>query len=200
MITKTLWTLERKNTKAKCSSPHHRWVPVCSNIKYDMPSFHHFDYLWAPDISEHKNQVRCNMRNGKAWWVEAGADDQTLSLSGCPVTEVYSKGMCEKEDRIPQENLRCHSTWPNKGFLTPPTYGPMAENSEEHLELMIGKSPKRISGKKSPQLLHKRGTWWLISGRLSDSLKSTKHWQPNKFNDGFESSHGPPHCLQITIM
>lgn len=42
--------------------------------------------------------------------MEAGADDQTPSLSGCPVTEVYSKEMCGKEDRIPQENLRCHST------------------------------------------------------------------------------------------
>lgn len=162
MITKTLWSLECKNANGKplnhnkvgfntkCTSPYHCWVSVCSNIEYDMPSFHHFDYLWVPDISEHKNQVRCNMRNGKAWWVEAGADDQTPSLSGCPVTEVYSKGMCEKEDRISQENLHCHSTWPNKGFLTPPTHGPMAKDSEEHLELMIGKSPKRISEKNLP--------------------------------------------------
>lgn len=29
--------------------------------------------------------------------MEAGTDDQILSLSGCPVTEVYSKEMCGKQ-------------------------------------------------------------------------------------------------------
>lgn len=28
--------------------------------------------------------------------MEAGADDQAPSLSGCPVTEVDTKGMCKK--------------------------------------------------------------------------------------------------------
>lgn len=39
--------------------------------------------------------------------MEAGADDQALSLSGCPVTEVDTKGMCrEGEDEDAKEEAK----------------------------------------------------------------------------------------------
>lgn len=82
------------------------------------PSFCRLDYSCAPDISKDVNQAHWNMRNVKAWRrVEAGTDDQILSLSGCQVTEVSCERTCEKTDRIPQENLQCHSTWKSKEGL-----------------------------------------------------------------------------------
>lgn len=54
--------------------------------------------------------MRWNMIN-----VKAATDDQTRSLSGCPVTEVYSWEMFGKPTGFSQDNLCRHSTGPNKG-------------------------------------------------------------------------------------
>lgn len=44
------------------------------------------DYLWRPAISVDEQQEQSTVRYGEAWRVEAGPDDQPLSLSVCPVT------------------------------------------------------------------------------------------------------------------
>lgn len=60
--------------------------------------------------------------------MEAGTDDQILSLSGCPVTEVYSKEMCGKQTGFLRRACTVtHMTkLLNKEFLLNPRNAPMA--------------------------------------------------------------------------
>ena len=94
------------------------------------------------------------MRNVKAWRVEAGTDDQILSLSGCPVTEVYSEELCGKRTGFLRRTCAVRTTRPNEEFLAPPTYSPLTGFKKKKKKITMGRNIQYSDLSKRSPLLH----------------------------------------------